>query len=58
MIDWLLILGTTALFVVLAVMAKLPQMEIGLGWGIVLTLAMLSLLATCGIALWRTTRFR
>jgi drug/metabolite transporter (DMT)-like permease len=57
-IDWILILGTTGLFVVLAVMAKLPHMEIGMGWAIALTVAMLSLLATCGIALWRTTRFR
>jgi drug/metabolite transporter (DMT)-like permease len=58
MLDWLLILGTTALFVALATVAKLPQMEIGLGWAVALTIAMLALLATCGIALWRTTRFR
>ena len=57
-LDWMLILGTTALFVVLATMAKLPHMEIGLGWAMLLTVAMLSLLVTCGIALWRTTRFR
>ena len=57
-IDWILILGTSGLFVVLAAMAKLPHMEIGMGWAIALTLAMLTLLATCGVALWRTTRFR
>lgn len=57
-VDWLLILGTTALFVVLAVLAKLPNLEISLGWSVALVVAMLSLLAACGIALWHTTRFR
>ena len=57
-LDWLLILGTTALFIVLAIMATLPHMDIGLGWAIALTIAMLSLCTACGIALWRTTRFR
>jgi hypothetical protein len=58
LLDWLLILGTTGLFALLAAMAKLPHMELSLGWAIALTVAMLALLATCGIALWRTTRFR
>ena len=57
-LDWLLIFVTTGLFIALAVMAHLPQMDIALGWAVVLTAAMLVLLATCGIALWRTTRFR
>jgi drug/metabolite transporter (DMT)-like permease len=57
-VDWFLILGTTALFAVLAGMARLPHLEVGLGSAVALTLAMLVLLATCGIALWRTTRFR
>jgi drug/metabolite transporter (DMT)-like permease len=57
-LDWLLILVTTALFVVLAAMARLPHIDIALGWAVALTIAMLALLATCGIALWRTTRFR
>jgi len=57
-LDWLLILGTTGLFIALAALARLPHMGISTGWAVALTLAMLSLLATCGIALWRTTRFR
>ena len=57
-VDWLLIFVTTALFVILATMARLPHMDIALGWAVALTIAMLVLLATCGIALWRTTRFR
>jgi drug/metabolite transporter (DMT)-like permease len=58
LLDWLLILGTTGLFALLAAMAKLPHMDIALSWAIALTVAMLLLLATCGIALLRTTRFR
>jgi hypothetical protein len=57
-LDWLLIFVTTGLFAVLAVMARLPHMDIALGWAIALTVTMLALLATCGVALWRTTRFR
>jgi len=57
-IDWLLILGTTALFIVLASISRLPRMEINMAWAIALTVAMLALLAVGGIALWRTTRFR
>jgi len=57
-LDWLLIIGTTGLFVALAIAATLPHLDIGLGWAIALIIAMLALLATCGIALWRTTRFR
>jgi drug/metabolite transporter (DMT)-like permease len=57
-IDWILILGTTGLFAALAWMARLPHMEINLTSAIILTLAMLGLLAAGGLALWRTTRFR
>ena len=57
-LDWLLILGTTSLFAILAVMARLPHIDIDLAWASALTVAMLALLATCGIAIWRTTRFR
>ena len=57
-VDWLLIIGTTGLFIILGAMAALPRIDFSLPWTAVLTLAMLALLATCGIALWRTTRFR
>ena len=57
-IDWLLIVVTTALFTVLAAMASLPRIDFSSLWAIALTLAMLALLSTCGIVLWRTTRFR
>ncbi len=57
-LDWLLILGTTALFAVLATVARLPVIDISRGWAVVLTAAMFALLVAGGIALWRTTRFR
>ncbi len=57
-VDWLLIAGATAVFIVLAAMAKLPEVAISVGWAIALAIAMLALLAGCGIALWRTTEFR
>lgn len=57
-LDWLLILGTTAMFVALATIARLPSMEIGMTWAVALTVTMLVLMGACGVALWRTTRFR
>ncbi len=57
-LDWILILGTTTLFVALAFLAKSPQVEISIAWAIGLSVAMLALLATCGLALYRVTRFR
>src|SRR3984957_18005080 len=58
LLDWLLILVTTALFIMLAVLATFPHVDIAAGWAAALAIAMLALLATCGMALWRTTRFR
>jgi hypothetical protein len=57
-LDWALVGSTTAIFIGLAVMAKMPTGNINSMWAAVLAMAMLVLLATCGIALWRTTRFR
>jgi drug/metabolite transporter (DMT)-like permease len=57
-VDWLLILGTTTLFALLAVIAKLPRVGISLPSAIGLSIAMLLLLAVCGVVLWRTTEFR
>lgn len=56
-IDWLLVSGVTAIFVVLAAVARLPRTDFDLRWVGVVSAAMLSLLVGCGIALWRTTRF-
>ena len=54
LLDWLLIFGTTALFVLLAAAATLPHIDISMGWALALTAAMLVLLATCGISLTRS----
>ena len=56
--DWLLILATTALFVLLASVSRLPHAGVSIEWAALLTVAMLALLVWCGITLWRTTRFR
>jgi hypothetical protein len=58
LLDWLLILTATGLFVILGVMAARPQVEVAFGWAAALIVAMLLLLGFCGVALWRTTRFR
>jgi drug/metabolite transporter (DMT)-like permease len=55
--DWLLVAGATFIFVALGTMARVPQMEIQMGWLIGLSLAMLVVLVAAGLALWRVTRF-
>jgi glucose uptake protein GlcU len=57
-LDWFLILGTTALFVGLASLARFPRIEISRSWALVLCAVMLALLCSCAASLWRTTRFR
>lgn len=56
-LDWLLVGGTTALFVGLGAVARVP--ELTLNWVAIagLALAMLALLGATGVLLWRTTRF-
>jgi drug/metabolite transporter (DMT)-like permease len=58
LIDSMLIAGTTAVFIVLAAIARVPRMDMHLTWAAALTAAMLVLLVSCGITLWRTTGFR
>ena len=58
LLDWLLIVGTTALFAVLAGMTKFPHVDISLPWAVSLGAAMLALVAACGAMLWRMTGFR
>jgi len=56
-VDWLLIIAAILIFLVLGAMARVPQMEIQMGWLVALTLAMLLVLVAAGLALWRVTRF-
>jgi len=58
LVDWILIGGATGVFVVLAAIARVPRVDISVGWAAAATAAMLLLAAGGGIALWRTTRFR
>jgi drug/metabolite transporter (DMT)-like permease len=57
-LDWMLILVTTALFAALAIVSKPPQLDVSFGWAAALNVVMFTLMAACGVALWRTTRFR
>lgn len=55
--DWLLVAGASAIFVVFAAMARIPQIALRFAPAALLTIALLILLFVCGLALWRTTRF-
>jgi len=55
--DWLLVAAATAIFIVFAGMARVPQLSVNLLPAALLTIALLILLFICTIALYRTTRF-
>jgi hypothetical protein len=56
-LDWTIVGSATAVLLAFAAMARSPQIEVSWPWVIVLVTAMAALLAACGTALWRTTRF-
>jgi glucose uptake protein GlcU len=56
-IDWLVVSGATAILIGFAVVARAPQLAIAWGWAALLALVTLGMLAGCGLALWKTTRF-
>jgi drug/metabolite transporter (DMT)-like permease len=55
--DWLVVAAATAIFVAFGVMSRVPQMEMHMGWLAALSLAMLVVILSAGIALWRVTKF-
>jgi drug/metabolite transporter (DMT)-like permease len=55
--DWLIVSAATAIFIILAFLARAPQLALHWTALAALTLAMLILLIVCGLTLWRTTRF-
>ncbi len=55
--DWLLVTAATVIFVLLGWMARVPKMEIQMGWLAALSAAMLLVLVAAGYALWRVTKF-
>ncbi len=56
-LDWLLLAGTTAVFVGFAAVARVPTIPADWGWAALLTLALAGVLGAGGLALWRATRF-
>ena len=56
-IDWVLVVLATAIFVGSAVVARVPALHIGWGWAALLTAAIFGFLIAGGVALWRATRF-
>jgi glucose uptake protein GlcU len=56
-IDWLIVSAATATLIAFAAIARAPQLSVHWGWATTLVLVMLGVLAACGVALWRTTRF-
>ena len=55
-LDWMLVAGTTAVFIGFGVMARVPTLAIQWGWVVVLAATMVALLVGTGMLLWRTTR--
>jgi len=53
----LLVGAAVSIFVAFGMMARVPLMEIQMGWLGALTLAMLLILLASGLALWRVTKF-
>jgi glucose uptake protein GlcU len=56
-LDWTLVCVATAVFVAFGLIARVPQLPLGWGWVVGLAAAMLGLLCSTGLLLWRTTRF-
>jgi drug/metabolite transporter (DMT)-like permease len=56
-VDWLLVAGATLVFVGLGAIARVPHMEIRMGWLVLLSAAMLVVLVAGCVFLWRITRF-
>lgn len=56
-LDWLLVVLATAIFCILAILARAPNIAVSWPTFAALTLAMFAFLAACGFALWRVTRF-
>src|SRR3989442_13676171 len=56
-LDWLLVVGASAVFVAFAAVARVPALALDWGWAAALILALVGFLAAGGLAVWRTTRF-
>jgi drug/metabolite transporter (DMT)-like permease len=56
-LDWLVVVAACSVFVIFAVIARVPQMSLRWGPAALLTAVLFLFLVVCGLALWRTTRF-
>ena len=56
-LDWALLAIATLVFAVLAAMARAPMVALNTGAAIALLVSIVAILAVCGTALWRMTRF-
>jgi drug/metabolite transporter (DMT)-like permease len=56
-VDWLIVSAATVVLIGFAAMARAPQIAIRWEWAAALVVVMLGLLVSCGLSLWRTTRF-
>ena len=56
-IDWIVVAAATATLLGFAAMARAPQLPFDSQWAAGLAVVTLGILAGCGLALWRTTRF-
>ncbi len=56
-VDWLMIAAATLIFVGLGTLAQAPHMQMQFGWLGLFAAALIAVLAACGFALWRVTKF-
>ena len=56
-LDWFLVALATAIFCVLAILARAPSIAVNWVAFLALAVAMVVFLAACGLTLWRVTRF-
>jgi drug/metabolite transporter (DMT)-like permease len=56
-VDWVLLGVATSILVVFAVIARVPMLSFAWAPALLLVVALVVLLVSCGAALWRTTRF-
>ena len=56
-IDWVVVAAATSTLIAFATMARAPQLPFDADFAVGLALVTIGILAGCGFALWRTTRF-
>ena len=56
-VDWTIVIAATTILIGFGAMARTPQIAVRWEWMAALCVVMLGALASCGFALWRTTRF-